>query len=110
MGTKEFGWGIEKLRTLRQGSGWPEQKSRAKLAARPRFHRGVALMCAERLWWRCHRSLVSDYLTACCGFEVVHIVEPGKTEPHRLHRAARLVPNVRGRLIYDVEGEQTRLL
>lgn len=59
----------------------------------------VAIMCAERLWWRCHRSLVSDYLVACCGVEVVHIVGSGQTEPHRLHRAARTSA---GRLVYDV--------
>ena len=60
------------------------------------------IMCAELLWWRCHRSLVSDYLSACRGVEIVHILEEGKAAPHRLHRAARLVE---GKLIYDV-GEQ----
>ena len=66
----------------------------------------VAYMCAELLWWRCHRSLVSDYLTACRGVEVIHILKSGKTEPHRLHSAARLAV---GKLIYD-RGEQGRLL
>jgi uncharacterized protein (DUF488 family) len=66
----------------------------------------VAIMCAEKLWWRCHRSLLSDYLFACCGVEIIHIVDEGKTEPHRLHRASRLVE---GRLAYDV-GEQAKLL
>jgi uncharacterized protein (DUF488 family) len=63
-------------------------------------------MCAELLWWRCHRSLISDYLTACRGVEVIHILKSGKTEPHRLHSAARLAG---GKLIYD-RGEQGRLL
>jgi uncharacterized protein (DUF488 family) len=72
------------------------------LAARKR----VAYMCAERLWWRCHRSLVSDYLSACRGIEIVHILESKKSEAHRLHRAARLVG---GKLLYDV-GEQIELL
>ena len=66
----------------------------------------VALMCAELLWWRCHRSFLSDYLTACCGIEVVHILKEKKREPHRLHRATRLVD---GKLVYDVE-EQPPLL
>ena len=66
----------------------------------------VALMCAEVLWWRCHRSLLSDYLTACRGIEIVHILGKKKREPHRLHRAARLVD---GKLVYDVE-EQPRLV
>jgi uncharacterized protein (DUF488 family) len=66
----------------------------------------VAYMCAERLWWRCHRSLISDYLTALCGVEVVHILDENKTESHRLHRAARITE---GRLIYDL-GETNRLI
>lgn len=62
----------------------------------------IAIMCAEKLWWRCHRSLLSDYLTACRGVKVIHIVEKSRTEIHRLHRAARLVE---GRLLYDVGGQ-----
>ena len=48
----------------------------------PQFHRALVaalalesplvFMCAEALWWRCHRALISDYLTAG-GIEVRHI-------------------------------------
>jgi uncharacterized protein (DUF488 family) len=73
----------------------------------------TAYMCAERLWWRCHRSLISDYLQAVRGVEVVHILDEGKTEPHRMHRAARLAPppagQAAGRLVYDL-GESAKLL
>jgi uncharacterized protein (DUF488 family) len=69
--------------------------------------KAVAIMCAERLWWRCHRSLTSDYLTACRDSEVLHILEPGKIEPHRQNRCARLVA---GDLLYDVHDEQRKLL
>lgn len=65
----------------------------------------TAFMCAERLWWRCHRSLLSDYLTAIVGAEVIHIHDEKKTEPHPLHRTARVAA---GRLVYDV-GESARL-
>jgi len=41
-----------------------------------------AVMCAETLWYRCHRRIVADYLLTA-GFEVVHILGPGKTEPAR---------------------------
>jgi uncharacterized protein (DUF488 family) len=85
MATAEFRAGIDRLLAL---------------AATKR----LAYMCAEVLWWRCHRSLVSDYLTACRGAEVIHILGPGKSEPHRLHRTARLTD---GKLIYDVGGQQT---
>jgi uncharacterized protein (DUF488 family) len=42
--------------------------------------RRCAIMCAEALWWRCHRRIISDYLLAQ-GVPVVHIMGPGKTEP-----------------------------
>lgn len=38
----------------------------------------LVFMCAEALWWRCHRSLISDYLTAG-GVEVRHIADSGTT-------------------------------
>jgi uncharacterized protein (DUF488 family) len=41
------------------------------------------LMCAETLWWRCHRRLVADLLTAR-GVEVVHLLAPGRSQGHRL--------------------------
>ena len=50
----------------------------------------AALMCAEALWWRCHRSLISDYLKAR-GAEVLHIISPTKTEIHPYTSAARIV-------------------
>jgi len=52
--------------------------------------RRTAIMCAEAVWWRCHRSLISDYLKAK-GIEVMHIVAPGKSQPHPFTSAARIV-------------------
>jgi uncharacterized protein (DUF488 family) len=40
------------------------------------------LMCAETLWWRCHRRLIAELLAAR-GHEVVHLLRPGHVEPHR---------------------------
>lgn len=56
----------------------------------------VAVMCAEAVWWRCHRSLIADYLKAE-GHEVVHIIDEKKTEEHPFTSAARLVD---GKLSY----------
>ena len=39
-------------------------------------------MCAETLWWRCHRRLIAELLQARRR-EVVHLLEPGHSEPHR---------------------------
>ena len=40
------------------------------------------LMCAETLWTRCHRRLIAELLAAR-GHEVVHLLAPGRREPHR---------------------------
>lgn len=50
----------------------------------------TAIMCAEAVWWRCHRSLISDYLKAR-GVEVLHIRDHKKVEPHPFTSAARIV-------------------
>lgn len=57
----------------------------------------VAIMCAERMWFQCHRMLVSDYFVAH-GHTVKHIIEADK-EPkeHALTKEARMVD---GRLLY----------
>ena len=49
----------------------------------------VALMCAEAVPWRCHRSLVADALTAR-GAHVEHITGPGRASPHRMTAFARV--------------------
>ena len=56
----------------------------------------TAIMCAEVLWWRCHRRLIADVLVSL-GAEVVHIRDARIAEPHRLAPPARVV---RGRLTY----------
>jgi uncharacterized protein (DUF488 family) len=53
-------------------------------------HHPAAIMCAEALWWRCHRALIADYLKTQ-GVEVIHILSAGDTEPHPYTSAARIV-------------------
>jgi uncharacterized protein (DUF488 family) len=43
----------------------------------------IAMMCAEAVPWRCHRSLIADALTAR-GISVTHILGPGRTQPHSM--------------------------
>ena len=50
----------------------------------------VAIMCSEAVWWRCHRSMIADYLRAK-GIKVLHIISEGKTEEHPFTSAARIV-------------------
>jgi uncharacterized protein (DUF488 family) len=72
METEEFRKGIERLVDLANEVG------------------PTAIMCAEAVWWRCHRSLISDFLKAR-GVEVIHIVDATKTESHPFTSAARIV-------------------
>lgn len=50
----------------------------------------VAYMCSEAVWWRCHRSMLSDYLKSK-GWDVMHIMGVGKSQPHRYTAPARIV-------------------
>jgi uncharacterized protein (DUF488 family) len=79
METAEFAGGISRLQEM-GGS-----------------HGTSAIMCAEAVWWKCHRSLIADYLKAR-GVEVVHIIDASKTEPHPFTSAARIVD---GKLSYS---------
>lgn len=56
-----------------------------RLAARER----VAIMCAEAVPWRCHRSLIADALVAR-GIPVEHIMSASKASPHRVTRFAKV--------------------
>jgi uncharacterized protein (DUF488 family) len=72
METEEFRTGVERLLDFANKVG------------------PTAIMCAEAVWWRCHRALISDYLKTR-GIEVVHIVDAKKTEPHPYTSVARIV-------------------
>lgn len=61
----------------------------------------AAVMCAESLWWRCHRRIIADYLVAA-GEQVFHILSAGQIEPARLTEAARVESN--GMLTYPREA------
>lgn len=60
----------------------------------------TAIMCAESLWWRCHRGLIADVLR-WLAFDVIHILGPGSTAAHPYTAAARVVG---GRLSYAAAG------
>ncbi len=86
METEEFRDGLDRLMTLAQTQR-------------------VAIMCAESVWWRCHRSMVSDALLAQ-GWRVLHIMSDGKLQLHHFTEPARLV---NGELTYHHEGPMSRV-
>ena len=55
-------------------------------AARP-----TEALCAETLWWRCHRRLIADAAVLLAGATVVHLGHDGRLAPHRVTEGARLV-------------------
>lgn len=59
----------------------------------------TAYMCAEAVWWRCHRSMVSDVLKNE-GWKVLHIMGIGKAEEHRFTAPARILD---GKVVYTEE-------
>jgi uncharacterized protein (DUF488 family) len=88
MATDSFQAGIDELRVL----------SRRKR---------TVILCAEAVWWRCHRSLISDYLKAA-GVTVLHVFDDKKVEEHPYTPAARVKD---GQLSYEEEkgaGSDTR--
>jgi uncharacterized protein (DUF488 family) len=62
----------------------------------------TAVMCAETLWWRCHRRLIADAVVLAGG-EVVHLLHDRSAQPHQLHPAVR--PDEAGRPVYDSGAE-----
>jgi Uncharacterized conserved protein len=59
----------------------------------------LAVMCAETLWWRCHRKLIADAL-AMRGVTVTHLLDVGRREPYRPHPTVRRGDD--GWPVYDV--------
>lgn len=78
METEEFQKGIEHLLELAR-------------------EKRTAIMCAEAVWWRCHRSLIADYLKSV-GVIVNHIIDQNRSEIHPYTSAARIIE---GRLSYE---------
>ncbi len=64
--------------------------------------RRTFIMCSEVLWWRCHRSMISDRLKAD-GWAVHHIMGLGKEEEHPYTAPARLL---KGKLVYGPEDSK----
>lgn len=59
----------------------------------------TAVMCAESVWWRCHRSLLADAAALLRRVEVIHLLPDGRRQPHRPHGEARV--DDAGLLVYD---------
>ena len=86
MASAEFAAGLDELLTFAAG-------------------RRTTLMCAEAVWWRCHRSMISDLLCVR-GIEVIHIIDAKHSSPHPYTAPARVLD---GQLTYVADaGEPLR--
>ncbi len=63
----------------------------------------VAVMCAESLWWRCHRRLLADHLVLVEGVCVEHVLSDGRLTAHEPSGAARREGDC---VVYDVLAQQ----
>ena len=68
--------------------------------------RATTVMCAESVWWRCHRRLIADFVTLVRGADVRHLMHDGRLVEHHLTDGVRLEGD---HLVYDV-GETGTLL
>jgi uncharacterized protein (DUF488 family) len=66
-----------------------------------------AIMCAEAVWWRCHRRIIADYLLAG-GVPVMHIMGIDKIVPATLTSVTRLQPD--GTLLYPAADESVNAI
>ena len=66
----------------------------------------TAVMCSESLWWRCHRRLLADFVSAVRDVPVRHLLHDGRLEEHRLSPGLRRRDD--GLLVYDA-GQETLL-
>jgi uncharacterized protein (DUF488 family) len=95
-------WRNESFRAYADYAGTVEFRAGlAELCALAGAHR-CAIMCAEAVWWRCHRRIIADYLLTA-GLEVVHILAAGKLTPATLTPGARPVGD--GGLVYPAESQ-----
>ncbi|MGW2765541.1 DUF488 domain-containing protein [Streptomyces sp. NPDC001275] len=69
--------------------------------------RRTAVMCAEAVWWRCHRRIIADFVVLARGRPVLHLMHDGRLVPHRLSEGVRLLED--GLLVYDGRRSPDRL-
>jgi uncharacterized protein (DUF488 family) len=83
------GWRNESFRGYADYMQTPEFASALDALIEAAAQEAVAVMCAEAVPWRCHRSLIADSLTAR-GYPVEHIMSAAKSDRHTMTSFARL--------------------
>jgi uncharacterized protein (DUF488 family) len=84
-------WRVEAFRNYADYAETPEFRDALETLERLADERPTAIMCAEAVWWRCHRRLITDYMLAR-GWDVTHLLGPGQQQ------AAAMTP---GAVVHD---------
>ena len=88
--SRNRGWQVAAFRAYADFMATPEFRSGVDALEQLARSFPTAFMCAERLWWMCHRRLIADYLTVH-GWSVIHLFDVGQRRPHPLTEFARVV-------------------
>lgn len=88
--SKNTAWRLPSFRAYADYMETEEFAEAAKELQESAAKKRVAYMCSEAVWWSCHRALVSDYLKIR-GWEVRHIMGPGKTTEHPYTKPAKII-------------------
>ena len=86
-------WRVEAFRAYADHLASPEYILARDALMAVAARRRTCVMCAEALWWRCHRRLIADDFVAR-GWEVIDLMAPGKSEPHSPNADAVMVDGV----------------
>ncbi len=96
-GNRHVAWEDKSFRAYAAHMETPEFRAKLHYLLELSTNHRVAVMCAESLWWRCHRRLIAD-AAVVAGFDVLHLGER-KRQHHELTRSARVDDD--GLLVYD---------
>jgi uncharacterized protein (DUF488 family) len=100
-------WRVEAFRNYADYAETPSFAAALSELERLARERPTAYMCAEAVWWRCHRRLITDYLLVH-GWDVIHLLGIGQQEPASLTPGA--VPQPDGTIEYPASTTQPRLI
>ncbi|MEO6682535.1 MAG: DUF488 domain-containing protein [Ginsengibacter sp.] len=100
--SKNTTWRVEAFRGYADYMETKEFKEAIILLEKIALKKRVAYMCSEAVWWRCHRSMISDYLKVH-GWKVMHIMGDGKEDEHPYTGPAHLD---KGELSYEDDGSK----
>jgi len=106
-GSRNTLWKVEAFRNYADYAETPAFAAALAELERLARERPTAYMCAEAVWWRCHRRLITDYLLAR-GWDVVHLLGRGHQDPAALTPGAIVQPD--GTIEYPANSEQPRLI